>query len=812
MKNSSGISVFQFRSIVIAAILAVCMTGSSVAFSWEQVGRSGLIESFLSPFADQSITLEVGQTTGFFWSRKSAFFPIGSVEYCTVNTNSNNIRLSLSPTGPFTTGTINNFPFYSNASGALGYGSTPLIYANAISPVNSQPVTLTCPVTSGNDVAYITVSAPPNPTPTPTPTPVTTLKFQYTSKYELGVDEPKVMELDIQGETPNASDTVTILGTSTSLSFATAIDGPYTPTLQRPITLSSIGTANERFFVKGHYSTAGASSLPQVRAGGTVVNIIDSPGIKIYNVAAISLETYTSPTLNSPNIALDNNPATGGGQRIFPEKKTTYDPQFAYRSYVRIRARLSEPVANVKIRMKLFDVDDPSTDDLVIDGNGSEGNDNRDTTRFGIGSPGTYTYSAYTDSNGEAIATLIVGKQPGDNYRVAAAATFRSSNYLLDEHTNIVGDDLSYKTNVLPTNTAYSNSPAVQSKLLTVWRKLHIERDSMGPVKGNSVSGQILSITAGTTTSRLALSLPLGTSLQANRFINGRIFIHSESPGSGMSFKITKNLASAVYVEGTVPATVSGWDYTIYDDDDFNRTDTTNLDGDSGEDIPAPDMSLLQSSGDATSNMLAPAYILPTYDLNAESTNVPFVLNIPSMLPGDEDLGAGASVAGIRSLFQYGNLPSADDPDFWTVYVLMGYQGVVEYDVDPETESSGAYTGVVDQIKGQGALILVEEIKEKEDFYKGLRKPFTDRQRVKGVIVHEIGHLLGSLHGDGAIMCDLGDCPNDTRFSPTSIAKFRSLDYVYHEGYRVPETPLVNYETGERQPNWLSSIVELWPK
>jgi hypothetical protein len=57
-----------------------------------------------------------------------------------------------------------------------------------------------------------------------------------------------------------------------------------------------------------------------------------------------------------------------------------------------------------------------------------------------------------------------------------------------------------------------------------------------------------------------------------------------------ISAGVGKNTETSIVVSEAIPAQMVGYNFTLYDDDDFNDDDGSNLDGDTGEDIP-PDRS-----------------------------------------------------------------------------------------------------------------------------------------------------------------------------------------------------------------------------
>ncbi len=92
----------------------------------------------------------------------------------------------------------------------------------------------------------------------------------------------------------------------------------------------------------------------------------------------------------------------------------------------------------------------------VIDGD-TIGPDNRGSD------PGVVTGTGTTDVNGEARFTVTVSMQPGNNYRAGASVV----QIAINATTQAQAD-----TNSPPQNVLFTN-------MLTVWRKLWVERDTM---------------------------------------------------------------------------------------------------------------------------------------------------------------------------------------------------------------------------------------------------------------------------------------------------------------------------------------------
>lgn len=210
---------------------------------------------------------------------------------------------------------------------------------------------------------------------------------------------------------------------------------------------------------------------------------------------------------------LGNNPNAGGGKRIFPERPTWGNTVRSFEE-VDVRVELSQPVAVAKnVNLYQFDVDDPSTNNDLVDWELNE-YDNRDSFvdhTQGFVSGFVVTVGAGNSSGG---TLQQVGRQPGDNYRFVAtidpAVTFHSSGGGLkdvdifrehffppDDPENpafvVVYDDGAragvYFTGGYGDAVAAGDATTVTSTLLTTWRKLHVERDIMdAPPSGEPFS------------------------------------------------------------------------------------------------------------------------------------------------------------------------------------------------------------------------------------------------------------------------------------------------------------------------------------
>ena len=132
-----------------------------------------------------------------------------------------------------------------------------------------------------------------------------------------------------------------------------------------------------------------------------------------------------------PESPLTENRNSGGGLRIFSDKRTPND--MVDRSVVKVKAKLSAPIQGVPIYFKSYDIDEPSTDSLPIDtGGNSNGSDNRGISFGSISCSATGNACSFspsgteytmTDAKGEATVYFSVSglgrlANPGDNFAI----------------------------------------------------------------------------------------------------------------------------------------------------------------------------------------------------------------------------------------------------------------------------------------------------------------------------------------------------------------------------------------------------------
>jgi hypothetical protein len=476
-----------------------------------------------------------------------------------------------------------------------------------------------------------------------------------------------------------------------------------------------------------------------------------TPTPNVRSVTFSQVQPSSEPISPNPAV-MPHNP--GIGQRMFPDDDSPQDS--VDRRLVRVTATLSQPIPNVPVYFRNFDLDDPASD-TTIDPNGTPGNDNNGTPMAGqlliangCGANGASVFCP-TNSNGVATIDFVVTRQPGDNFAIAASISpvqVNAVNINGIELTNASGQNIPLKC---------STATVCRSQMLTVWRRLHIEVDSMGNSIQNRAIGTIMTTTRIRTgqTVEVPLNPTSPALLETNRFEGGRFFANSRS------FVVTCNLSatppttcntgSTVTVRNTGPLVTLFADtpFELYDDDDFNDNNGTTLNGDTGEPVPEPDRTMLQSTDTpcpntitaSNCNVFASAYIRPAEDLTGNQGNVAFQNNI-----SDPDIDSL-----VQLYFQ--NQMTESSQTFWTIYLLGAYQHQETEDSDPDI--SDATYGVTGTLESTVFLELARS-KEYQDIDR-VSPPGTPTWSLRPIgnrftTIHEIGHLFGCNHTDGGTL------------------------------------------------------------
>jgi hypothetical protein len=497
-------------------------------------------------------------------------------------------------------------------------------------------------------------------------------------------------------------------------------------------------------------------------------------------VKVVSLEWETNPAVpgNPPLENCQNNE----GKRIFPGLIAPDDADGWGRRQVDLVATIHPPVGGATVYFRVWDVDDPfdqlwgpsgpdeieELPDVGLIDNDMTGPDNRVLGGASDNAPGFYY--ANTLENGEARVTIQVSMQPGNNYRAAATCL---PNVLdgpspqvgqADADALSVGDDGQghFTRNG---NFDYFRVPVRWSKMLTVWRKVWLELDSMGPGADIALSGTIDAIYDN------------DPHLLDGKFQYDVPDINDDGRFEGGT--------------ATVPSTGRG--YTLIDNvdaigDDYYITDGLIVHNDLGQvaNVVDDDTAVLPKTpevGTVLNSKYLPCYIQFTEDPNTRSYTNLFVATMPA-----------DSAAIAQKGFE--NSALAPCPELWVARVVTCYQGhhdasgsiASNVDGDPDKRyhihgtswSTGDVAGVLGFTPASGenvTLVLLEHINDTTaqvdaGYYPG----YTPRSTVfmeTRTIVHEIAHQFGITGHTPGTACGLWD-GGDYDFDAAQILTIRA--------------------------------------
>jgi hypothetical protein len=203
-------------------------------------------------------------------------------------------------------------------------------------------------------------------------------------------------------------------------------------------------------------------------------------------------------------------PGTNIGKRIFPDLLVPPDqlpPNDERGAYARAKVVVTvydQPNKNLTVYLRLFDPDDPSSKTSPIDANDDDlffetcrPGDNRGLSGFqGQGLAQSDERGRISDIDvpvttnaqgvGRAFVTVLLPRQPGDKLKVAAALEqwVRDAMYVgqgsQEDALRVWVSSLGSDWKVPEGNEPDTNPPARATELLTIWRRLYVEVDSMG--------------------------------------------------------------------------------------------------------------------------------------------------------------------------------------------------------------------------------------------------------------------------------------------------------------------------------------------
>jgi len=430
-----------------------------------------------------------------------------------------------------------------------------------------------------------------------------------------------------------------------------------------------------------------------------------------------------------------------GGKKIWPGKKAPDDEAAGWRRYVFIDATITPVHENVPVYFKVWDVDDPSADGPPID-TGEQG-DNRGTHQLrawdeetGAGDPIWPTSPVLTNDEGVVRVVLCVSLKPGDNYRVTACANVDTLAAMTWAEAN-VGDAPKY---------------GQTTELLTVWRKLHVECDSMGAPDGPPPPQDLFGTLTGASTDLGVDYLEdYDTDWRPWDQLTGSLLDTDTGDSVQDDFIVSDNITTTVWARN------QGYDLTHGGQTQIGAPYEIDTDDEGCGDVPEPPTSVLVSA-------FEDCFVGVVFDTGEETTNCEFVRNlesVPCWEQGQEYRGA-----------------TTEELSYWTAYIQMAYESEMDKDGDPSSEEHR--DGLCKRFPPEYGFVFYETARENARRTAGQ----THQETMEKVAAHEIGHQFdldddpvppGS--GPKHLMYRWSDADRGTTFKDNDIAKIRNIPY-----------------------------------
>jgi Concanavalin A-like lectin/glucanases superfamily len=478
-----------------------------------------------------------------------------------------------------------------------------------------------------------------------------------------------------------------------------------------------------------------------------------------------------------------------GGKRIFPDFKDPSATQIRHAVQLVVKGALP----GLPVYVKAFDVDDSTSETFdidndensstyqqhIIDGNEMAGNDNHpdylntsNNGHFWTGLGwGTNTSNKVADANGQAKFILRVGMQPGNNYRAVGSVNSETMYSGVQTDSPTTARYLGPETNQTGETSA--------SPLLTVWRRLWVENDSMEGIPTdtfgylrNDLNHDLTSPTVLTDLSNginTSFGIPAITDQSSfSNLENGRLVMQSvEHPVIGTSFYGNTHF---VQIAGDWSSVLLGSGFRLYDDDNY---------GLSAAPLPRNDLvnALMKS-------FFKPSFIeiMDSGSFNPRNT-VPFRIN--------DDLQLSTVVNASKDL--------SEQDALWVCPLTTAYQFTYLEDSDPNDEDP-TFGGTRQFSNYDHSTVFIETCREsyEQDFRVvaqganpqiGVTARTNLKDYISAIAAHEMGHHPGNITGDaeheeGGLMEGRPTklavnplSPKSAMFSAKSILRFRQTHH-----------------------------------
>ncbi|MEM4258899.1 MAG: hypothetical protein QXL17_07110, partial [Candidatus Thermoplasmatota archaeon] len=480
---------------------------------------------------------------------------------------------------------------------------------------------------------------------------------------------------------------------------------------------------------------------------------------------------------------------------------------------------INPPLPNIMVYLKYFDVDDPKESRIPVDDE-SKSHDNRQKQEVGFftytirppqssithdtdsslhqigGMPAEYRFfntdSKPTNNFGRVYVSFIVSMQPGDNYRVVAD---------LAEYEWINTLRVPQRTRYGEVHTRFGNNVSENqiTELLTVWRRLWIERDVMiswQSLDEVTLSGTLLSITPNyglpgysAVTIKLRngfdsdwadqLDCLEGGYLQITDeirypILKSRIDVEYTTVGLGAFPKeigVPSKYILWLVIQGIPPTTLINKSVRVFDDDNLDILPQT------------------PNGGSTLINAFAQAYVLPIY-WDEWTDYIPFTMHLGSFWA---DMGIG---------FWDNYQDSRSTIDCWTVFIVSAWEFDKEEDADPDcvinmsfftshnlnprisppvpdddtlgvTQSKWIYNNPI--VNKKASAIFYQTIYDLVSRSRSSIFNFTVPHIAEHIITHEIGHHFSDSHEPSTIMdASVATATANHEFGPIFLDIIRS--------------------------------------
>jgi hypothetical protein len=288
-----------------------------------------------------------------------------------------------------------------------------------------------------------------------------------------------------------------------------------------PLTL----TQNQQVTIRGKTTS---SEVNDVKLVATAVVAGQTQELARQSFSVVAVQKVEWLDVNGNQITDPNNHPSGTvGVRIFPDAT---EPGGDAKNKVKVRATVTPAIANVPVFLRSIDVDDPSANDPSVTTVDDEMKTQDNLTcavtpncklsdpipindgRFIVnGNPvGNQISAATTVANDVATATVEfqVTMQPGDNFRVVATtSTATNLTQVQAQQTDGTMARVKDATGNFISSDSTTAATVKASEVLTVWRKLHMEVDSMAaiPAGANKITGKVTGMFPGDSVKRFFL-------------------------------------------------------------------------------------------------------------------------------------------------------------------------------------------------------------------------------------------------------------------------------------------------------------------